>query len=286
MNKCLKNKVGVMQGRLLPKYQGRYQAHPLGYWQEEFHITKSLGLDCIEFILDFNDAEKNPLLQLGGIDEIHEIVEETGVCVRTVCADYFMEAPLHAANETVVLRSQGILRRLLENVRSLGVTDIVIPCVDQSSLKTGNAQKRFVRNMLPLVEYAEGFDINLALETDLPPEPFAELLDQFDSERVTVNYDIGNSAALGFDPVEELKCYGERITDIHIKDRVLGSGSVMLGEGDADFDLFFSTLMQFHFDGPFIMQAYRDDEGLGMFKKQLEWVKPKLEAYQCKEPSQ
>jgi len=59
-----------MQGRLLPKYQGRYQAHPLGYWQEEFPKAAELGLDCIEFILDFNDAELNPLLRDDGPDEI------------------------------------------------------------------------------------------------------------------------------------------------------------------------------------------------------------------------
>lgn len=57
-----KNKIGVMQGRLLPKYQGRYQAHPLGYWREEFEVAGKLGLDCIKFIFDFNDAFKNPLL--------------------------------------------------------------------------------------------------------------------------------------------------------------------------------------------------------------------------------
>ena len=43
-----------MQGRLLPKYQGRYQAHPKDYWRDEFKIASSIGLDCIEFILDSN----------------------------------------------------------------------------------------------------------------------------------------------------------------------------------------------------------------------------------------
>ena len=58
----MQNKFGVMQGRLVPKYLGRYQAHPIGYWQEEFFIAQNLGLDCIEFILDFNEAIFNPLL--------------------------------------------------------------------------------------------------------------------------------------------------------------------------------------------------------------------------------
>ena len=59
-----------MQGRLLPKFQGRYQAHPAGYWKKEFQIAQHIGLDCIEFILDFNNVEENPLLKAGGIDEI------------------------------------------------------------------------------------------------------------------------------------------------------------------------------------------------------------------------
>ena len=59
-----------MQGRLLPKYNGRYQAHPIGYWKKEFPIASKLGLDSIEFILDFNQAEKNPLLTEEGIKEI------------------------------------------------------------------------------------------------------------------------------------------------------------------------------------------------------------------------
>ena len=45
----MKSNIGVMQGRLLPKYRGRYQAHPLGYWQDEFVVAESIGLDVIEF---------------------------------------------------------------------------------------------------------------------------------------------------------------------------------------------------------------------------------------------
>ena len=43
---------------------------------------------------------------------------------------------------------------------------------------------------------------------------------------MTVNYDTGNSAALGYDPDEEFKSYGHKITDLHIKDRLLGTGPV------------------------------------------------------------
>ena len=273
----MKNKIGVMQGRLLPKFQGRYQAHPVGYWKKEFQIAQHIGLGCIEFILDFNDAEENPLLKAGGIDEIKTIVEKTGVTIQTICADYFMEAPLHSEDTALSERSQQIMNRLLNSAEALRVTDVVIPCVDQSSLNGQDAADRFVQMLLPLVKIAEEKKINLALETDLPPKPFIELLDRFNSDRVTINYDIGNSAALGYDTIEELNAYGTRITDIHIKDRFLNGGPAILGEGGADFISFFNKLLEVKYKGPFIMQAYRDDEGLEVFKQQLDWIRPYLE---------
>jgi len=268
----MKNKIGVMQGRLVPKYQGRYQAFPIGMWQDEFKIATECGLDLIEFILDFNDAEDNPLLKSGGIDEIANVSKETGVSVKTICADYFMEAPLHSSDDNVVEKSFKVLENLLEAAKVLQITDIVIPCVDQSSLKTKEAVDRFVEQITKIIPKIEKQNINLSLETDLSPKPFVELLDRLNSKNITVNYDIGNSAALGFDSDEELAAYGDKITDIHIKDRVLGGGPVILGKGNANFSKFFAKLKEFNYQGPFIMQAYRDDEGVEIFKSQLDWI--------------
>jgi L-ribulose-5-phosphate 3-epimerase len=275
MNNSNRNLIGVMQGRLLPKYLGRYQAHPKGYWSEEFFLASEMNLDCIEFILDYNDALINPLLLSEGIDEILSLTEKTKVRVKTVCADYFMEAPLHHDSEEISLQSIKVLEKLLINGQKLGLTDIVIPCVDQSSLISGRMASRFVNKLAPMIDIAEKTGINIALETDLAPQPFAELLARFNSEKVTVNYDTGNSASLGYDPEEELACYGSRITDIHIKDRKQGGGSVVLGTGDTQFRKFFDALDPLNYSGPFIMQAFRDDEGVAIFRQQLSWLNEK-----------
>ena len=268
--------LGVMQGRLLPKYQGRYQAHPVGYWQEEFPIASRLGITCIEFILDYDDVGKNPLMQEAGLDEILALSEQTGVLVKTVCADYFMDAPLHSYSGIVVQQSQKVLCKLITHGARIGITDIVIPCVEQSSLANNTHTERFVNNLQSAIELAEKFGINLSLETDLDPISFVELLEQFNSQRITVNYDTGNSASLGYNVKDEIEAYGSLISDIHIKDRILGGGPVMLGDGDTEFDTFFSELAKINYQSVFIMQTYRDDEGIGVFNKQLEWIKPKL----------
>ena len=90
MKFLMANKFGIMQGRLLPKLNNRYQAHPLGYWQDEFILAKELNLDLIEFIFEYDDYKLNPLMSLSGIENIQRMITETGVNVKTICADYFM----------------------------------------------------------------------------------------------------------------------------------------------------------------------------------------------------
>ncbi len=257
--------LGVMQGRLLAKYKGRYQAHPVGCWRDEFDAAAGLELELIEFILDFEDAEANPLL--AEPEAISKATAETGVGVKSICADYFMEAPIQRNTE-----SSGVLDRLIANAASLGVLDVVIPCVDRSSLNGDGEAAGFAEALRPLADRAGKKGVNLSLETDLAPGPFAELLDRIGHPAVSVNYDTGNSAALGFDPGEEFAAYGERITDIHIKDRALGGGPVMLGDGACDFQTVFGLIAGSGYDGPLIMQAYRDDEGLAVFRQQMTWL--------------
>ena len=150
-----------------------------------------------------------------------------------------MESPFHSQNPAKVKKSQLVISNLLSNLAILQVKDLVIPCVDQSSLVNENDIERFICNIQPIVELACKYNINLSLETDLHPVVFGQLLALLPSNNVTVNYDTGNSAALGYSPIEEFSTYGNRISDIHIKDRKYNAGSVFLGTGDVKFDIFF-----------------------------------------------
>ena len=266
------NKFGIMQGRLLPKYDNRYQAHPKDYWQEEFPIASDLGLDSIEFIFDYNDAEQNPLIAEGGLENIIEVENSTGVKVRSICGDYFMQAPIHSNNNSVVHKSLITLDLLIKKAAILDVKDIVIPCVDQSSLRSIKEINNFISNIKLILNTAEKHKVNISLETDLAPKPFTNLIEKINSNCVTINYDIGNSAALGYDPEEEFNCYGTKITDLHIKDRLLGGKSVPLGEGNANFTKVFEILSKLDYQGILIFQAYRDDNGIEVFKEQYSWL--------------
>lgn len=266
------NNLGVMQGRLLPKYKGRYQAHPLGYWQNEFPIASKLSLSNIEFIFDFNDYQLNPLMSENGLNEIIELSNKHKVKVNSVCADFFMEQPIHSDDKIMALKSVSVLKKLISSCATLPVSDIVIPCVDQSSLKSQNQKLNLAKRLEPIYDMLEKHNINIALETDLNPKDFSDLLKSFSHDKITVNYDTGNSASLGYNPYEEFEYYGDKITDIHIKDRLLNNGSVVLGEGSVNFKDCFKLIKSINFSGPIVMQAFRDDEGVNIFKRQLNWL--------------
>ena len=271
--------IGIMQGRLLPKYHNRYQAHPVDYWQAEFNIAKELGFDQIEFILDFNDYEKNPLMSDSGIKNLLSTIVETEVKVKSICADYFMEAPFHSAYQK---KSEEVLLTLVENASKLNVIDIVIPCVDQSTLKDVKDVDMLVSSINKVIPLIEKYNIYINFETDLSPKRFKELLDRFPSANIKVNYDIGNSASLGYDPKEEFEAYGEYISDLHIKDRVLNGGSVKLGSGNADFDAVFASLKKYKFSGNIIMQAAKAEdyiEDLMLVKEQKQFISEYIEKY-------
>ena len=95
-----------------------------------------------------------------------------------------MEAPLHSQNKSISNNSKEILLKLIVNASKLGVTDIVIPCVDQSALKGKSDQKRLIVNLSESIELATKLKINLALETDLAPLPFLELLNKFENDAI------------------------------------------------------------------------------------------------------
>ena len=78
----MNNLLGVMQGRLVPKYKDRYQAFPKDNWKDEFKIASSFGLDCIEFIFDYEDYEENPLIK--NPESILKISRNNNISIFTV----------------------------------------------------------------------------------------------------------------------------------------------------------------------------------------------------------
>ncbi len=257
----VRHRIGVMQGRLSPPRGGRIQSFPVDTWREEFGLARQAGLDCIEWIYEMEAAENNPLTTDEGIAEIRVLAETSGVAVGSVCGDYYMKERLVTRAGRVQGDVVEHLRWLLGRIRLLGGRYLVLPFVDASSLNSSLEIEGLVKVIETIISTAEHAGVELHLETDLSPSELVSLLERISHPLVRANYDTGNSAALGQDPVKELALLGPWLGSVHVKDRVLGGGTVPLGTGAVDFSAFFSLIGAADYGGPFILQAARE-EGL------------------------
>lgn len=254
-------KLGIMQGRLVPPEPGRFQSFPRDRWRDEFALAAAAGIDAIEWIYDAYGEDVNPLTTDSGIREMQALGTEHAVVVESVCADWFMDFPLLRVEPAAAASGWQRLGWLMKQCARIKINRIVLPFVDISAIQTPAETQQVVAGIRDLAGHIDQLGVELHLETSLAPEPFASLLSEIDHPGVKVNYDSGNSASLGYRPADEFRAYGPHVGSVHIKDRVLGGGTVALGRGDAKLDTVFSELGRVDYRGDFVLQAARGAEG-------------------------
>jgi hexulose-6-phosphate isomerase len=252
------SKVGVMQGRLSPIIDNRIQQFPWDSWPNEFVLASKINIKLIEWTIDTFKFYENPLINLNQWDEINLIMEKNSISIPSVTCDYFMENPPWKTDLKLV--KEGI-SSILQGMRNIKSKILVIPLVDNSSLPDSNSVKIIQKLFTDLIPEINQNKLQIAFECDLNPKKLSEFIGKFDRNYFGINYDIGNSSSLGFNPTEEFKAYGSRIINVHVKDRKLNGTTVPLGEGDADFLGIFRLLHEENYQGNLILQTARSKEG-------------------------
>jgi len=154
--------------------------------------------------------------------------------------------------------------KLSSSCSQLGINIIVIPLVDGGSIEKIDQSDALTEFLFEKENLFIEMGLKIVFESDFNPHQLYKFIKNFNPEVFGINYDLGNSAAMGFNVEEELSSYGNRIYNIHIKDRILNGPTVPLGEGNANIPLFFKTLSKLNYSGNFILQTARskNDEHL------------------------
>jgi L-ribulose-5-phosphate 3-epimerase len=252
--------IGIMQGRLLPPVDGRFQAFPARRWREEFPKAAAAGLSCIEWIFEKPNEERNPLRHDEGLAEVERIAGETNVGVRSICADYYMTEQLLHPDGSRNGPNVAHLEWLVGQAAQLKATYVVLPFVDSSSLKTPQRIAGAIELLREVAPRAGPGSVELHIECDLPPPAFRDLLERVAQPNVKANYDIGNSASLGYRPCEELPAIGPYLGSVHVKDRQRAGGTVPIGSGSADLPQAFRHIRSAGFARWLILQVAREEE--------------------------
>lgn len=250
-----------MQGRLSPLVGGRIQAFPWPSWIQEFAIAESKGFRLMEWTLDQERLHENPLMTAEGQAVIVALCRRHGLSIPSLTGDCFMQAPFWKRVGAERATLQRDFCAVVRACSAVGITIMVMPLVDGGRLDDARQEKDVVAFLQEQTGFLVEAGLRVAFESDFSPPELARFIGRLDPEVFGINYDIGNSAALGFDPNEEFEAYGRRVINVHVKDRVRGGSTVPLGEGDADFERVFSALGKAGYAGNYILQTARAGDG-------------------------
>jgi hexulose-6-phosphate isomerase len=257
----------TMQGRLCPPEDGRFQSFPRTRWHDEITAAPRVPLRGIEWIYDLYGEGANPLETPEARANLRDRLKRAGVGMVSICADYFMDCPLVRIDDATREQRLAKLDWLISICPEMGVTRIVLPFVDASKISSEQDAADVLAALTRILPAATAALVELHLETDMGPQDFRAFLDKIPHPLVKVNYDSGNSGSLGYRPAEEFAAYGDRVGSFHIKDRVLGGGTVPLGSGDVDFASLRKALIEVDYQGDFVMQVAR-----GVAGDEVDWL--------------
>ena len=272
--------LGFMQGRLSPPVGGRIQAFPSDCWREEFSEAGRLGFTPMEWTLDHLGLAENPLMTPQGREEIRTLAAKHGVAIPSLTGDCFMQAPFwKAATTDARWTLLAELDAVLDACSALGISLVVVPVVDNGSVENPAQEAALHDALLARAPTLRQLGVKIVFESDLAPDALADWIAAYPADVFGVNYDTGNSAALGFDPEIEWARYGHRILNIHIKDRPLGGTTVPLGEGACDFKACFRAMTKAGYAGNLILQTARaaDGDHASALTRYQDFVRSRLE---------
>lgn len=254
-------KIGFMQGRFSPVEKGKIQTFPWQGWRDEFAIARRHRFNLMEWVVEQNRLSDNPLMSSAGRREIQRLMQENNVAIESVTCDTYLEEPFYKAAKLCSAQLLDDFARIVESCIDIGIDKIVVPLVDKGSLQNKNQEDELLKGMEAIVPLLEDSNAMILFESDFGPARLKDFIAKFKPAYFGINYDTGNSASLGYDFKEEVASYGERIKNVHIKDRKFKGVTVPLGEGDADIAGALAGLHANNYAGNYILQTARASDG-------------------------
>ena len=251
-----------MQGRLSPIYYNKIQSFPKYHWHREFKKINELKLNSMEWTLDHRDILNNPLNNSKGRQKILDLKKKYKINVSSLTGDCFMQKPFWKEKGEKRKNLINIFKLVLDNSAKIGIRKIILPVVDNGSIKNDYQLKILISTLRKFIPKLKKNKQCILFELNFESQKALWFIKKFNKKYFGINYDIGNSSSLGFRPLDEIGIYGNYVKNVHIKDRYFKGTTVRLGKGDANFDEVFINLKKIKYNGNFILQTARSKNGL------------------------
>ena len=172
-------RVGFMQGRLSPLVDGKIQAFPWRHWREEFATANRHGFEIMEWTIDQERLNENPLVTASGRAEIRRLSDEHDIRVESLTGDCFMQAPFYkseGARRTALLAD---FRAVLDGCLEIGVRHVVVPLVDNGRIEDRRQVDVLHAGLDSLRSMLRDGRARIVFESDFDPPALAQFIADF-----------------------------------------------------------------------------------------------------------
>jgi L-ribulose-5-phosphate 3-epimerase len=240
-------------------------------WEERLCVAAEAGFDFVEISIDESD-ERLARLDWSASEraKLRRAIGDSGMPIMTMCLSGHRRYPLGSASPETRERALAILHGAIEFAADVGLSIVQVMGYDVFYEPAyAGTEARFLDGLEQGVRWAGVAGVMLGLENcDLE---FADSLDKglrivekIDSPWFHLYPDMGNLAAAGYDPAEQLRHAAGHIVGVHVKDTTPGVvRGVSFTEGIVPFEEVFQTLAEIGFWGPMTVEMWSDMDKAG-----------------------
>jgi L-ribulose-5-phosphate 3-epimerase len=237
-------------------------------WEERLRLAAQAGFDFVEISIDESDRRLARLeWSSSQRADLSRAIANTGVPIMTMCLSGHRKYPLGSASPQTRERALAILRRAIEFAADVGLSIVQVMGYDVFYEPAfSGTEARFLDGLEQGVRWAGASGLMLGLENcDL------EFVDSIDKGLRIVEHlhspwfqlypDMGNLAAAGYDPADQLRRAAGHLVAVHVKDTTPGVvRGVPFEQGLVPFGEVFQTLAEIGFWGPMTVEMWSDRE--------------------------
>lgn len=237
-------------------------------WEERLRLAAQAGFDFVEISIDESDRRLARLeWSSSQRADLSRAIANTGVPIMTMCLSGHRKYPLGSASPQTRERALDILHRAIEFAADIGLSIVQVMGYDVFYEPAfAGTKARFLEGLEQGVRWAGASGVMLGLENcDL------EFVDSIDKGLRIVEYlhspwfqlypDMGNLAAAGYDPADQLRRAAGHLVAVHVKDTTPGVvRGVPFEQGLVPFGKVFQTLAGIGFWGPLTVEMWSDME--------------------------
>ena len=205
-------------------------------FEEMTDFAVKIGISDLELWSNSAGGHINPLAPWEEIEQKKKVLDSKGLKV-------------YAFGVTNAIKNEEQLRKTFELARYMGMEMIIV-------------EPREKRELDLLEKFAAVYDIKVAVHNHTIDSPFGnpvtvKMLLADRDPRVGICLDAGWMTTTGRDVAEVYKEYGDRVFDIHLKDKLIGDGNaqdhsfkdVAIGTGDTNFPGLFDAMKESGYSG-------------------------------------